>query len=148
MPHSVRDLGVMDLNWTVEFRAGRGREGKWGRRRTAAETVRGGSDRNSLSIKKDREVERDRHSQPKRQWATDRGEEEGGGSLWKPSPSVMRSWKSSNCSWEVCGGLFSARRYGWAALLPAMPVAHHSVKPVLTHRWGPAGTLTFYVGSH
>lgn len=31
------------------------------------ETEGGGSDRNSLSIKKDREVERDRDSQPERQ---------------------------------------------------------------------------------
>lgn len=37
------------------------------RRRTTVETQGGGSDRNSLSMKKDREVERDRHSQPKRQ---------------------------------------------------------------------------------
>lgn len=36
------------------------RGGKWGRRRrTAVETEGGGSDRNSLSMKKDREVERE-----------------------------------------------------------------------------------------
>lgn len=42
---------------------------------------------------------------------------------------------------ERCvGGLFSAQRYGWAALLPAMLVAHYSVRPVLTHGGTGKGT--------
>lgn len=100
--HTVRGLGVMDLNWTVAFRVGRGRDGKWGRRRRiAVATEGGGSDWNSPSIKKDTEVERNRHTQLKRQWARGERRKE---MLWKPSPSVMGSWKSSNCSWEECGG--------------------------------------------
>lgn len=57
MPHSVRGLGVMGLNWPAEFKAGRGKEGKWGWwRRTSVETQGGGRDRNSLCIKKEKRI--------------------------------------------------------------------------------------------
>lgn len=130
----------------------RGNEGKKrGRRRTAVETEGGGSDRNSLSIKKDREVERDRDSQPERQWATDRGEEgeRGGGRSESPHHLWWGAGRAVIVPERRVGALLGTEIWmSRAALLPAMLVAHHSVRPVFTRRWGPAGTLTFYVGSH